>query len=49
MNGEAPKQGWANINPIASSTKEMDPSAQCDALDDFFEHANWKKYVGMCE
>ncbi|KIK98410.1 hypothetical protein PAXRUDRAFT_31186 [Paxillus rubicundulus Ve08.2h10] len=26
MDNEAPEQGWANINPIASSTKEMGPS-----------------------
>ena len=23
--GEAPERGWANINPAASSTKEMGP------------------------
>jgi hypothetical protein len=26
--GEAPECGWANINPVASSTKEMGPGAQ---------------------
>ncbi|KAI9568358.1 hypothetical protein HD554DRAFT_2205055 [Boletus coccyginus] len=47
MDGEAPEWGWANINPIASSTKEMGPGAWHDTLDDFFGHVNWKKYVGM--
>ncbi|KAG1720834.1 hypothetical protein EDB19DRAFT_1898407 [Suillus lakei] len=33
--GEAPERGWANINPVASSTKEMGPNS------------NWKKVVGL--
>ncbi|KAF8834341.1 hypothetical protein BDN67DRAFT_1048589 [Paxillus ammoniavirescens] len=36
-------RGWANINPAASSTKEMGPGARRDILDDYFGHANWKK------
>ncbi|KAG1746426.1 hypothetical protein EDB19DRAFT_1952649 [Suillus lakei] len=46
-NGEAPEHGWANINPIASSTKEMGPGARRDTLDDFFGDWNWKKVVGL--
>ncbi|KAF8838866.1 hypothetical protein BDN67DRAFT_982204 [Paxillus ammoniavirescens] len=42
MDGEAPERGWANINPIASSTKEMGPGARRDILDDNFRHSNWK-------
>ncbi|KAG1726701.1 uncharacterized protein EDB91DRAFT_1330919 [Suillus paluster] len=34
--GEAPEHGWANINPVASSTKEMGPGARRDTLDDYF-------------
>ncbi|KAG1897298.1 uncharacterized protein F5891DRAFT_1129937 [Suillus fuscotomentosus] len=45
--GEAPECGWANINPIASSTKEMGPGAWWDTLDDFFGDWNWKKVVGL--
>ncbi|KIK74769.1 hypothetical protein PAXRUDRAFT_19552 [Paxillus rubicundulus Ve08.2h10] len=41
--GKAPERGWANINPTASSTKEMGPGARCDTLDDHFGHWNWKK------
>ncbi|KAG2111751.1 hypothetical protein DEU56DRAFT_935828 [Suillus clintonianus] len=45
--GEAPERGWANINPVASSTKEMGPGARRDTLDDFFGDSNWKKIVGL--
>ncbi|KAG1853668.1 hypothetical protein F4604DRAFT_1686257 [Suillus subluteus] len=41
--GEAPEHGWANINPISSSTKEMGPGAQRDTLDNYFGDLNWKK------
>ena len=36
--GEAPERGWANINPAASSTKEMGLGARRDILDDHFGH-----------
>lgn len=45
--GEAPERGWANINPIASSTKEMGPGARRDILDDHFGYSNWRKIVGL--
>ncbi|KAG1836417.1 hypothetical protein F4604DRAFT_1886055 [Suillus subluteus] len=45
--GEAPERGWANINPVASSTKEMGPGARRDTLDDYFGDSNWKKVVGL--
>ncbi|KAG1846721.1 hypothetical protein C8R48DRAFT_750579 [Suillus tomentosus] len=41
--GEAPERGWANINRVASSTKEMGPGAHRDTLDDHFGDWNWKK------
>ncbi|KAG1884769.1 hypothetical protein F4604DRAFT_1878698 [Suillus subluteus] len=47
--GEAPERGWANINPVASSTKEMGPGARRDTLDDYFGDSNWKKVVGLAE
>ncbi|KAF8065132.1 hypothetical protein FPV67DRAFT_1419442 [Lyophyllum atratum] len=43
--GEAPERGWANINPIAQSTKEMGPGARRDTLDDHFNDWNWKKVI----
>ncbi|KAH7918389.1 hypothetical protein BV22DRAFT_1024674 [Leucogyrophana mollusca] len=45
--GEAPERGWANINPVASSTKEMGPGNRRDTLDDHFGDWNWKKVVGL--
>lgn len=47
--GEAPERGWANINPIASSTKEMGPGARRDILDDHFGYSNWQKIIGFCK
>lgn len=47
--GEAPEQGWANINPIASRTKEMGLGAHQDVLNDHFSHSNWQKIVGICK
>ncbi|KAG1817907.1 hypothetical protein EV424DRAFT_1472791 [Suillus variegatus] len=41
--GEAPERGWANINRVASSMKEMGPGARRDTLDDHFGDWNWKK------
>ncbi|KIJ09682.1 hypothetical protein PAXINDRAFT_17231 [Paxillus involutus ATCC 200175] len=45
--GEAPERGWANINPVASSTKEMGPGARRDTLDDHFGDWNWKKVAAL--
>ncbi|KAG2122502.1 hypothetical protein DEU56DRAFT_873615 [Suillus clintonianus] len=45
--GEAPERGWSNINPVASSTKEMGPGSRRDTLDDHFGDWNWKKTVGL--
>ncbi|KAJ7046193.1 hypothetical protein C8F04DRAFT_938986 [Mycena alexandri] len=45
--GEAPERGWANANPLASSTKEMGPGARRDALDDHFNDWNYKKIIAF--
>ncbi|KAG1846735.1 hypothetical protein F4604DRAFT_1884128 [Suillus subluteus] len=45
--GEAPEQGWSNINPVVSSMKEMGPGSRRDTLDDHFGDWNWKKLVGL--
>src|SRR5256885_658569 len=34
--GEAPERGWADINRIATSTKEMGPGSRRDTIDDHF-------------
>ncbi|KAJ7093330.1 hypothetical protein B0H15DRAFT_776920 [Mycena belliarum] len=45
--GEAPERGWANINRLASSTKEMSPHLRREVLDDHFNDWNWKKILAM--
>ena len=47
--GEAPERGWANLNTIASSTKEMGPGHRRDTLDDIIGDSNWKKFIGFGE
>ena len=41
--GEAPERGWADINAVASSTREMGPGSRRDTLDDHFNDRNWRK------
>jgi hypothetical protein len=45
--GEAPERGWANANPLASSTKEMGPGSGRDTLDDHFNDLNHKKIIKL--
>ncbi|KAG1817161.1 uncharacterized protein BJ212DRAFT_1576808 [Suillus subaureus] len=45
--GEAPERGWSNINPVASSMKEMGPGLRRDTLDNHFGDWSWKKVVGL--
>ncbi|KAM6493722.1 hypothetical protein JOM56_010083 [Amanita muscaria] len=45
--GEAPERGWAEINPIASSTKEMGPGYRRDTLDSHFNDYNWRKIINL--
>ncbi|KAG1888985.1 uncharacterized protein F5891DRAFT_1131915 [Suillus fuscotomentosus] len=41
-----PWHGWANINHVAASMKEMGPGARRDTLNDHFGDWNWKKISG---
>jgi hypothetical protein len=41
--GEGIERNWANINPVATSTREMGPGNRRDTLDDHFGDQNWKK------
>ncbi|KAJ6575718.1 hypothetical protein DFH09DRAFT_1260865 [Mycena vulgaris] len=43
--GEAPERGWANVNPLASSTSEMGPGSRRDTLNDHFNDWNYKKII----
>ncbi|KAG1722596.1 uncharacterized protein EDB91DRAFT_1240203 [Suillus paluster] len=45
--GEAPERGWADINRITASTKEMGPSSCREVLDDHFGNWNWKKVTAF--
>ncbi|KAG1896035.1 uncharacterized protein F5891DRAFT_1130408 [Suillus fuscotomentosus] len=45
--GEAPEHGWANINPIVTSTREMGPGSRRNILDDHFNDWNWKKICAI--
>ena len=47
--GEAPERGWADINSVATSTKEMGPGSRRDTLDDLFGARNWMKITNICE
>ncbi|KIK78259.1 hypothetical protein PAXRUDRAFT_36671 [Paxillus rubicundulus Ve08.2h10] len=44
---KAPKHGWANINPVATSMREMGPGNRHDMLDDHFSNWNWKKVCAL--
>lgn len=45
--GEAPEHGWAPINAVANSTKEMGPGSRMDTLDDHFGDYNWRKVTNL--
>lgn len=45
--GEAVERGWSNINPIATSTREMGPGSRRDILDDHFGDLNWRKVCNL--
>ncbi|KAJ7834048.1 hypothetical protein B0H14DRAFT_3087643 [Mycena olivaceomarginata] len=45
--GEVPERRWANTNPLARSTKEMDPGFRRDTLDDHFNDWNHKKIIAL--
>ncbi|TFK59258.1 hypothetical protein BDN72DRAFT_873066 [Pluteus cervinus] len=47
--GEAPERGWAAMNSVASSTKEMGPGSRRDTLDDFFGDYNWRKVIAIAD
>ncbi len=47
--GEAPERGWGDLNPLATSTREMGPSTRRDTLDYHFGDYNWRKIVRLGE
>lgn len=47
--GEAPERGWSEINPLATSTREMGPGSRRDTLDFHFGDFNWRKIMKIGE
>ncbi|KAJ7434219.1 hypothetical protein B0H11DRAFT_2258641 [Mycena galericulata] len=45
--GEGIERPWANIGPVATSTREMGPGSRLDTLDDHWGHWNWQKLIGL--
>ncbi|KAJ7818764.1 hypothetical protein B0H14DRAFT_2372989 [Mycena olivaceomarginata] len=45
--GEGIERPWANIGPVATSTREMGPGSRHDTLDDHWGHWNWEKLMGL--
>lgn len=47
--GEGVERGWAETNPLSSSTKEMGPGTRRDTIDCHFSDFNWRKILNMGE
>ncbi|KAJ7693185.1 hypothetical protein B0H17DRAFT_907949, partial [Mycena rosella] len=45
--GEGIERPWANIGPVAMSTREMGPGSRHDTLDNHWGYWNWQKLVGL--
>jgi hypothetical protein len=45
--GEAVERGWAMLNGLSHSTKEMGPGSRRDTIEDHMGDSNWKKVVMM--
>ncbi|KAJ7431013.1 hypothetical protein B0H11DRAFT_2165862 [Mycena galericulata] len=45
--GEGIERPWANIGPVATSTREMGPGSRHDTLEDHWSHWNWQKLIGL--
>ncbi|KAJ7876464.1 hypothetical protein B0H14DRAFT_2568179 [Mycena olivaceomarginata] len=45
--GEGIERPWANIGPVATSTREMGPGSRQDTLNDHWSHWNWQKLIGL--
>ncbi len=45
--GENIERGWAWLNPVSLSTREMGPGARQDALDDQWSFWNWRIVVSL--
>ena len=47
--GAGIERTWSEMNPTATSTKEMGPGARHDTLDDHWGDLNWKRIINFGE
>lgn len=47
--GEGIERGWNEINPLATSTREMGPGTRRDIIDAHFGDHNWRKIISFCK
>jgi Kyakuja-Dileera-Zisupton transposase len=47
MDGEGIEHDWANLNPAASSMKEMSEGSHHDTINDLFRDWNYCKILGL--
>jgi Kyakuja-Dileera-Zisupton transposase len=47
MDGDGIEHDWANLNPAASSMKEMSEGSHHDTIDDLFGDWNYHKILGL--
>ena len=45
--GENIERGWAHINPVALSTREMTKAARHETLNDHFGNFNWDRVTAL--
>lgn len=45
--GEAIERGWANINALAASAKQMGPASYRETIDDHFGDWNYQRILGL--
>lgn len=45
--GEGVETGWAHMNPVSMSTKEMAPAARREVVNDRWGSWNWQKIFGF--
>lgn len=45
--GEEVERGWARLNGLSYSTKEMGPGSRRDTIEDHMGYSNWRKVTGL--
>lgn len=47
QNGQGIERGWAKLDTVVTSTREMGPGNRHDTLDDHFSYINWQRNIGL--